>query len=409
MNPHDINRMTGEDIAQMGFTPVPKTLTSPVTGAIRTDVLMNEPVEGEALILRRYTENWAAPDDRKVNPWDLNELDPTDSGTMGTIPGATIECNVGDDVIVYFRNMDSRPGKRVEERTHSLHPHGIVFAPEYDGAYPLSPPDLTQPVGPEDPLWTALGVTGGFKMGDRVPPCGTFTYRWNTFEWPSTAGVWLYHDHSICDHHNVRLGAIGTLVIHNEADENDVIVQDLPGGQPNGRLTKWCFHPFLLKELRVSPTDLQRVSPTILDEIDADLAMDSPHRAKKKTEDRHPHLDRLFTFEGNPIELALENRVITAFFPPLLYCSSQTGVIPPALSRDGHGAPWKHHGHQWTDLARKHTDTDWRTRNEDEIRTRRDERRYVPHLPPACSPLGCSRALRQQSRRRAWRGSGKSS
>ena len=50
----------------------------------------------DALILRRYTANWAAPDDRKVNPWDINELDPTDNGTMGTIPGPVIECSVGD-------------------------------------------------------------------------------------------------------------------------------------------------------------------------------------------------------------------------------------------------------------------------------------------------------------------------
>jgi len=37
----------------------------------------------------------AAPTIRKVNPWDLNETDPTDNGTMGTIPGPVIELNVG--------------------------------------------------------------------------------------------------------------------------------------------------------------------------------------------------------------------------------------------------------------------------------------------------------------------------
>ncbi|HJQ30031.1 MAG TPA: hypothetical protein VJ827_11870, partial [Rubrobacter sp.] len=75
-------------------------------------------------ILRRYTANWAAPDDRKVNPWDLNELDSTDNGTMGTIPGPVIECEVGDTVIVHFRNRDHRAGKDLKSRTHSLHPHG---------------------------------------------------------------------------------------------------------------------------------------------------------------------------------------------------------------------------------------------------------------------------------------------
>ena len=33
----------------------------------------------DALILRRYIANWEIPDDRKVNPWDINEPDPTDA------------------------------------------------------------------------------------------------------------------------------------------------------------------------------------------------------------------------------------------------------------------------------------------------------------------------------------------
>src|SRR5689334_6154689 len=74
-------------------------LHSPVTRRRRT-ASVNVPLPGGALILRRYTENWRAPDDRKVNPWDLNEPDPTDAGTMGTIPGAVIECNVGDTLRV---------------------------------------------------------------------------------------------------------------------------------------------------------------------------------------------------------------------------------------------------------------------------------------------------------------------
>ena len=61
-------------------------LHSPITGVSRTQIV-NRPIGGDALILRRYTKDWKAPDDRKVNPWDLNEPDPTDAGTMGTIPG----------------------------------------------------------------------------------------------------------------------------------------------------------------------------------------------------------------------------------------------------------------------------------------------------------------------------------
>jgi len=277
-------------------------------------VKMSQPVrdsEGDvtdALILRRYTANWAAPDDRKVNPWDINELDPTDNGTMGTIPGPVIECSVGDTVNVHFRNMDMRtqsifkvkqavaqrgmnvqmaaggtmsgmantpppPAQAVRvqstltrlqlelarlglddigilpfpifqplpvlQRTHSLHTHGFVFAPTSDGAYPLTPPDPTQAVGAEAAAWASVGVTGGFKQGDRVPPGGTFTYRWDTVGWPTTQGVWLYHDHSVCDTDNVSLGAIGIVVIHPPAGDpmaNPTTGQDVDIRLPNGQL-----------------------------------------------------------------------------------------------------------------------------------------------------------------------------
>ena len=258
--PNNIDRMHGQTMQQSGFpAPVVKTLTSPETGAVRNRTMF-APLLEDALILRRYTENWAAPDDRKVNPWDLNEPDPTDNGTMGTIPGPVIECklNSSDRVIVHFRNKDFRSGKNVKERSHSLHPHGFVFDPRYDGAFPLSPPDPTQPVAGEMGLWSQVGVTGS-KKGDRVPPGATFDYFWNTFRWPTTAGVWLYHDHSFCDTENVKLGAIGIIVIHNEDDPDDVIDQDLPGGQPNGALIRRRCFPFPFEKVRPLPFDLERL------------------------------------------------------------------------------------------------------------------------------------------------------
>jgi hypothetical protein len=145
-------------------------------------------VPEDALILRRYTQNWAAPDDRKVNPWDLSEPDPTDNGTMGTIPGPVIECTVGDTVVAHFRNRDRRTDKPLEARTPSLHPHGFVFASQSDGAYPLSPPDPTQPVGDKAEAWSSVDVRA-LKQGDRIPPDGTFTYTWATIGWPTTAGM----------------------------------------------------------------------------------------------------------------------------------------------------------------------------------------------------------------------------
>ena len=254
VSPGNVDRVTGLTVkaleqheGQPGNDPVDVTLTSPETGVTRTQRMYKPLRSGvgltDALVVRRYTASWAAPDDRKVNPWDLNERNPTDTGTMGTIPGPVIECNVGDRVLVHMRNKDLRADKGVLDRCHSLHPHGFVFAPTSDGAYPLSPPDVSQPVGSESALWAAVGVTGG-KKGDRVPPGATFTYTWNTFGWPTTAGVWLYHDHSVCDMDNVRLGAIGIIVIHNPDDPDDVIEPPLPGGSFVGSPLRLTCRPF---------------------------------------------------------------------------------------------------------------------------------------------------------------------
>ncbi len=269
--PNNIDRMTGQDVVTLEPTtiPVSVTLTSTSTGLTRT-VTMFKPIRKgtklvDALIYRRYkpptltsqSDAWTVPDDRKVNPWDLNELDPGEQGTMGTIPGPVIEAKVGDQIKIHFRNRDQRVDSNgmpiaIECRCHSVHPHGVVFKATSDGAYPLSPPDNPgQPVtgspGPnETALWAAVpGFSGPSKQGDRVPPGGTFIYTWETHNWPSTAGVWLYHDHSICDMDNVERGAIGIIVIHNALDTDDVDIRDpsdptkynltqLPGGSPTG-------------------------------------------------------------------------------------------------------------------------------------------------------------------------------
>jgi hypothetical protein len=271
MSPRNVDRMAGN---LTGATPAPMIFHAR-DGSITYTIQGFNPLTlapgqaADALILRRYkppskpdkTDAWTIPDDRKVNPWDLNERDPRDrdnagarvTGTSGTIPGATIECNVGDSVIVHFRNKDTRthvldptpitPDKLV----HSLHTHGFVFAQEFDGAYPLSQLDKNQPINTADvPIWST--VPGGieqfrdatthnlFKRGDRVPSGGTFDYKWVTLGWPTTAGVWIYHDHSIADTENVKLGAIGFVVIHNPNDPNDVQSgsTDLPGGSFTG-------------------------------------------------------------------------------------------------------------------------------------------------------------------------------
>ncbi|HEU4346620.1 MAG TPA: multicopper oxidase domain-containing protein [Actinoplanes sp.] len=288
-SPGNLDRMTGHTMQQaVAYTPTLETLNTRVPGSAPRQVRMFNPIRDgsgavDALILRRYrppsladgSDAWTVPDDRKVNPWDINERDPGENGTRGTIPGPTLEMSVGDSMVVHFKNGDLRPNWDFDARTHSLHPHGVVFAASSDGAYPLSPPDPAQPVAPdpahdETAVWVQAGVTGGFKQGDRVPPRGTFTYRWNTIGWPTTAGVWLYHDHSLNDMDNVELGAIGMMVIHNPADVQDVDTRLptaadptaydpalMPGGSPAG--SPIVRRPFLIDRLPITPADLARL------------------------------------------------------------------------------------------------------------------------------------------------------
>jgi FtsP/CotA-like multicopper oxidase with cupredoxin domain/plastocyanin len=307
VSPSGRDRMDGKALA---VAPTSKTLTSPETGVVKVRSMW-KPLAEDALILRRYTANWVKPDDRKVNPWDLNELDPTDNGTMGTIPGPVIECNVGDRVIVHFRNRDERADKDVRARTHSLHPHGFVFAPTSDGAFPLSPADPGQAVGPEAPVWASLPAAiavGNFKKGDRVPPPilgsgnpgGTYTYTWETFGWPTTAGTWLYHDHSVCDMDSVNHGAIGIIVIHNNdpakhapIDPDDVAITnaDLPAGSPIGSPIRFRCFPFPTPIPRL-PADLEFMPLQMAGAMTmADTAVATSKRAPKAEES--PAFDRM--------------------------------------------------------------------------------------------------------------------
>jgi hypothetical protein len=77
------------------------------------------------------------------------------------MPGPTLEAEVGDLLVVHFRNADTRLNQAV-----TMHPHGVKYNPEYDGAY-LG--DFTR--------------AGGF-----IAPGEEFTYRWECT--PDSVGVW---------------------------------------------------------------------------------------------------------------------------------------------------------------------------------------------------------------------------
>ena len=177
-----------------------RSLPRSTSGAFR-------PVAGEVLIVRRYGEGWAQPADSPVNPWDLTEPNPSES--FVTIPGAVLTAKVADEIIVHFRNMDTRSGIPEAGRIHSLQPHGAQVQAVYRGAFPLSEPDPDQ----------------GGRRGDRIAPGESFTYRW-TCPHRAAAGAWLYFDGSAAGQRHTAAGAFGVLIIQAPGEQEP----DSPSG-----------------------------------------------------------------------------------------------------------------------------------------------------------------------------------
>ncbi len=202
--PWGVNRLTGR--------PLPRASG----GAFR-------PTPREALILRRMTDNWAAPDDRPLNPWDLTEPDPAVAG--GTIPGPVLTAKVADEIVVHFRNMDQRADIRESDRVHSLHPAGVQRGAVYNGAFPLSPPDPAQ----------------SNRRGDRVAPGDSFTYRWSAPH-KSSAGVWLYGDAAADGRQSAAAGAFGVLLVR-AAGEQVADEPPQPLRRPGDSSTRWAALP----------------------------------------------------------------------------------------------------------------------------------------------------------------------
>ena len=98
-----------------------------------------------------------------------------------TIPGPLIEAEVGQTVVVNFQNGLGTPV--------TIHPHGIFYGEEMDGAYKGR---FTDP--------------GGFVQSGQ-----TFQYVWEAR--PGTAGFWHYHDHGPMDPLPVYKGLHGPLLI----------------------------------------------------------------------------------------------------------------------------------------------------------------------------------------------------
>jgi FtsP/CotA-like multicopper oxidase with cupredoxin domain len=100
------------------------------------------------------------------------------------IPGPTLFAEVGDVLVVHFRNADDKLQQAV-----TMHPHGVKYNPEYDGAY-----------------------MGEFtRAGGFIGPGETFTYQWECV--PESAGVWPYHDHGPNHTLNTFRGLFGAIIV----------------------------------------------------------------------------------------------------------------------------------------------------------------------------------------------------
>src|SRR5215210_1597321 len=100
------------------------------------------------------------------------------------IPGPTLYADVGDTLVVHFRNALGTLRQAV-----TMHPHGVRYTPDYDGTY--------------------LGAhtrAGGF-----VAPGEEFTYTWEAT--PDSVGVWPYHDHGPNHTLNTFRGAFGAVLV----------------------------------------------------------------------------------------------------------------------------------------------------------------------------------------------------
>ncbi len=111
-------------------------------------------------------------------------------GDNNGIPGPVLRGSVGDTIRVHFRNNDTH-----YNAPHSMHPHGVLYTPENDGA------------------WFALDPQPGaaVKVGE------SYTYEWQVRK--NSVGTWVYHDHSIpfgpnmLMEYGAELGMFGFLVL----------------------------------------------------------------------------------------------------------------------------------------------------------------------------------------------------
>jgi FtsP/CotA-like multicopper oxidase with cupredoxin domain len=147
------------------------------------------------VVYRRFTRGWRRP---------LPNLPRGSSGGQDEMPGPLLRAQVGDRLVVHFRNMDT-----LFSRPHSMHFHGVHYRPSSDGAY-----------------------LPGFSGGDAdVKPGHSWTYRLTAGR--DSVGAWPYHDHSPSMHESIDGGMWGMLSIRPRGErlpDREFVVAFAPMG-----------------------------------------------------------------------------------------------------------------------------------------------------------------------------------
>jgi FtsP/CotA-like multicopper oxidase with cupredoxin domain len=112
----------------------------------------------------------------------------------GTIPGPTLDVNLGDTIVVTLVNQLADNA--------SFHVHGMTIASSLDGVRPHGETQLRD---------------------STAPPGGSFTYRFRA----SFAGTWHYHDHAVGGNEGqdgVHRGLYGAVLVRTGAEPRGSVI-----------------------------------------------------------------------------------------------------------------------------------------------------------------------------------------
>jgi FtsP/CotA-like multicopper oxidase with cupredoxin domain len=165
---------------------------------LRYDSVIGQPLPGP------WGDSLAYPKLHYVGYTDSTFTTPTPTPPWLGILGPLLRGIEGDTIRVVFRNATRLP--------LSIHPHGVRYSPENEGAA-YHPP------------------RGG---GDSVPPGGSYTYAWlagrESAPLPGepSSKVWLYHSH-VHPEREIDLGLVGVIIVADpaRADPKTAIPTDI--------------------------------------------------------------------------------------------------------------------------------------------------------------------------------------